>query len=48
MTTPVISRNGTIYIGNSNDTLYAMNRDGTVKWTYQTGENIYSIISLHV
>lgn len=31
---PVISPEGIIYIGSNNDTLYAINPEGTIKWSY--------------
>jgi hypothetical protein len=33
---------GTIYIGSSDTYLYAINPDGTLKWSYQTGNEIRS------
>jgi outer membrane protein assembly factor BamB len=34
---PIIGSDGTIYIGNDGGALFAINRDGTVKWKYGTG-----------
>jgi parallel beta-helix repeat protein len=42
---PVIGSDGTIYIGSSDNKLYALNVDGTVKWTYTL---IYILIGAHV
>ncbi|AGB01803.1 PKD domain-containing protein [Methanoregula formicica] len=39
---PVIGPDGTIYIPNYGDkNLYAINPDGSVKWTYYSGGNLY-------
>ena len=34
---PVIGSDGTVYIGDYDKNVYALNSDGTVKWTYPTG-----------
>ena len=40
---PAIGADGTIYIGSANDKcLYAVNGDGSDKWTFKTGDNVYS------
>jgi outer membrane protein assembly factor BamB len=39
---PAIGSDGTIYFGSLNDTLYALNPDGTLKWSYSTNGDIYS------
>jgi outer membrane protein assembly factor BamB len=39
---PAIGLDGTIYFGAMNDTLYALNSNGTLKWAYSTGRDIYS------
>jgi outer membrane protein assembly factor BamB len=39
---PVIARDGTIYVGSSDFKLYAINPDGTLKWKYGTGDSTYS------
>jgi outer membrane protein assembly factor BamB len=39
---PAIGLDGTIYFGAMNDTLYALNPNGTLKWSYSTGRDIYS------
>ncbi len=44
---PAIGADGTIYVGgaasdNANNALYAVNPDGTVKWTFQTGNFVAS------
>ncbi len=36
-TLPAIGSDGTIYFASSNDTLYALNPDSTIKWSYGTG-----------
>ena len=38
---PVISSDGTIYLGASDRTLYAINSDGSKKWEYNTGDRSY-------
>ena len=37
---------GTIYAGNTNFNYYAINPDGSLKWTYETGSNNWSIAGL--
>ena len=32
-----VGSDGTIYFGSNSGILYAVNRDGTQKWAYQTG-----------
>jgi outer membrane protein assembly factor BamB len=39
---PAIGQDGTIYFGSLNDTLYALNPNGTLKWSYSTNRDIYS------
>ncbi len=39
---PAIGSNGTIYVGSWDDNLYAINPDGTLKWSYAIGSNIDS------
>ena len=34
---PVIGSDGTIYIGSDDDNLYALNQDGSEKWSFHTG-----------
>jgi outer membrane protein assembly factor BamB len=41
-TSPAIASDGTIYFGSLNDTLYALNPNGTLKWCYSTNGDIYS------
>ena len=41
-TTASIEHDGTIYIGSDDDSLYAINPNGTLKWKYATGGNIES------
>jgi outer membrane protein assembly factor BamB len=35
--TPAIGQDGTLYVGSKDYHLYAINSDGTVKWSYRTG-----------
>jgi len=37
---PAIGTDGTVYIGSDDAKLYALNPDGTLKWTYTTGGSI--------
>lgn len=39
---PVIDKDGTIYIANQQCNLYAINPDGTQKWKFDGGEPVYS------
>jgi outer membrane protein assembly factor BamB len=39
---PVISSDGTIYIGSNDNYLYALNPDCTLKWKFKTGDGIFS------
>jgi outer membrane protein assembly factor BamB len=39
---PAIADDGTIYVGSHNGNLYAVNPDGTIKWTYLTMGEIWS------
>lgn len=38
--TPAIADDGTIYVGSDDDSFYAINPDGTEKWSFATGGNI--------
>ena len=37
--TPAVASDGTIYFGNNANTLYALNPNGTLKWTYNSGRS---------
>ncbi|MBS3816850.1 MAG: PQQ-binding-like beta-propeller repeat protein [Candidatus Thermoplasmatota archaeon] len=39
---PVISSDGTVYIGSSDNKVYAVNPDGTLDWTYDTGGKVWT------
>lgn len=39
---PALGENGTIYMGSSDDNIYALNPDGTLKWSYKTGGSVKS------
>ena len=41
-TSPAIGADGTIYAGNKDTYMYAINPDGTLKWKYKTGSSIHS------
>jgi outer membrane protein assembly factor BamB len=40
VSSPALAPDGTIYVGSGNNTLYAMNPDGTLKWEYATGASL--------
>ncbi|MFK7846942.1 MAG: PQQ-binding-like beta-propeller repeat protein [Rhodothermales bacterium] len=42
ISTPAIAPDGTIYIGSLDNNLYAINPTGTLKWTLDTGDQIFS------
>jgi outer membrane protein assembly factor BamB len=42
VTSPAVSADGTIYFGSSDDNLYALNPDGTLKWKFATGGFVFS------
>ncbi len=42
LSSPAVGEDGTVYIGSDDGNLYAVNPDGTKKWTYQTGGPIWS------
>jgi parallel beta-helix repeat protein len=44
--TPIIGLDGTIYIGSSDNYLYAINLDGTLKWKFLIGNRISSSPSI--
>jgi len=39
---PVLASDGTIYVGSYDYSLYALNPDGTLKWTYVTADRFYN------
>jgi len=43
---PALGTDGTIYVGSFDNQLYAVNPNGTVKWTFKTGSIIYSSPSI--
>ena len=42
VTSPAVAADGTVYFGSSDDNLYAVNPDGTLKWTFATGGFVFS------
>jgi outer membrane protein assembly factor BamB len=38
---PAIGADGTVYIGSLDSKLYALNADGTFRWSYTTGNQVY-------
>src|SRR5580704_17375459 len=39
---PIVAADGTVYFGSASQTFYALNADGTTRWTIPTGEIIDS------
>ncbi len=39
---PVIGTDGTVYVCDVNGRLYALNKKGTIKWTFSTGGEVYA------
>ena len=39
---PVIGSDGTVYVGSSDNHLYAINRDGSLKWKFKTEDDVSS------
>jgi eukaryotic-like serine/threonine-protein kinase len=39
---PAIGADGTVYVGSDDNKLYAINPDGSLKWTYITGDYVRS------
>ena len=39
---PAIGSDGTIYVGSSDNNLYAINPDGSKKWAFKTGDYVDS------
>ena len=39
---PALGADGTIYVGSSDDNVYALNRDGSLKWKFVTGDGVWS------
>jgi outer membrane protein assembly factor BamB len=42
MSHPTIGADGTIYVGSLDNKLYAINPDGSLKWSYTTGHDVRS------
>lgn len=40
--TPIVDRDGTVYVGSADNYFYAVGRDGTLKWKFKTGNIIDS------
>ena len=45
--TPAVGDDGTIYVGSQDNKLYAINSDGTLKWSYYTGGDV-SVFGLYL
>jgi len=43
---PTIGPDGTIYVGSADKKLHAVNPDGTSKWTFTTGDTVWSSATL--
>ncbi|MBI2250314.1 MAG: PQQ-like beta-propeller repeat protein, partial [Brevundimonas diminuta] len=39
---PAVGADGTVYVGSWNNNLYALNPDGSTKWSYPTGGSVES------
>jgi outer membrane protein assembly factor BamB len=44
--TPLVSADGTIFIGSRDHHLYAINADGTLKWRFDAGSKIYQGLNI--
>ncbi|PJB30187.1 hypothetical protein CO110_01655 [Candidatus Desantisbacteria bacterium CG_4_9_14_3_um_filter_40_11] len=42
LSSPAIGTDGTVFVGSSDKKLYALNPDGSLKWSYTTGGGVYS------
>jgi outer membrane protein assembly factor BamB len=42
-TAPVVGSDGTIYVGSRDDKLHALYSNGTLKWSYPTGDTVYNL-----
>ena len=42
ISSPAVAPNGTIYIGSLDDMLYAINPNGTLKWTFDAEDQVFS------
>jgi outer membrane protein assembly factor BamB len=42
ISSPAIGTDGTIYVGSSDNSLYAVNTEGSIKWSYPTGSSVES------
>ena len=40
LSSPAVASDGTIYVGGEDEALHAINRDGSPRWTFQTGDRI--------
>ena len=38
---PAIGSDGTIYVGSNDNNLYAINPNGSLKWAFKTGGEVY-------
>ncbi|MEM8486323.1 MAG: PQQ-binding-like beta-propeller repeat protein [Bacteroidota bacterium] len=42
VSTPAVGTNGTVYIGSLDNNLYALNPNGTLQWSLDTGDQVFS------
>ena len=42
VSSPAIASDGTVYVGSTDHFLYALNPDGTVKWRFETGGDLFA------
>ena len=43
---PAVASDGTIYVGGMDDRLYAIDRDGSLKWTFKASDRVWSAPSI--
>jgi predicted outer membrane repeat protein len=48
ISSPVVSAEGTVYVGSGDGRLWAVNSDGSLRWSYMTGSSIRSSPSISV
>ena len=43
---PAVASDGTIYVGGMDERLYAIDRDGSLKWTFKASDRVWSAVSI--
>ena len=46
ISSPAVASDGTIYVGGMDDRLYAIDRDGSLKWTFKASDRVWSPSSI--